>query len=105
MCRLVWVGQCQNSPVCFVLHGATTLERMEMDQLITDESGGTTPGAPVSFYRLEEILERLTVSRATLYRMIRKSGFPRSVHLTTNRVAWPRHLVDAWIDARIRGDI
>jgi predicted DNA-binding transcriptional regulator AlpA len=47
------------------------------------------------FYSIDEILQRLPVSKATLYRRIQAKEFPPSVKISRGRVAWPKDLVDA----------
>lgn len=52
--------------------------------------------------KLQTVLERCAVSRATLYRMIAAGTFPRPVSLTGGRaVAWLQHDIEAWISSRV----
>ena len=54
----------------------------------------------------DELLERLSISRATLYNMMVRSGFPRPIKLGGLREnRWYRHEVDAWLDAQPRAAI
>jgi prophage regulatory protein len=42
----------------------------------------------------------LSVSKPTLYRMIRRGDFPRPIRLAPQRVGWRREDVQKWIDVR-----
>ena len=51
--------------------------------------------------KIQAVLERCAVSRATLYRMIEKGSFPRQKSLTGGRaVAWLESEVNEWIASR-----
>ncbi len=52
------------------------------------------------------VRERLGLSRATCYRLQRKTGagsFPRPIRLSPRRVAWRESDITAWIEAQARG--
>ena len=51
---------------------------------------------------LEAVLERVPVSRTTLWRMERAGLFPRRVQVSANRVGWIETDVEAWVDGRKR---
>ena len=52
--------------------------------------------------KIEHVLGRCAISRATLYRMMDKGTFPRQKSLTGGRaVAWLESEIDAWIASRI----
>ena len=53
--------------------------------------------------RLPAVLDRVGVSRASLYRMIAAGEFPAPVQLSPRSVAWPESDVSEWIEARIAG--
>jgi Predicted transcriptional regulator len=46
------------------------------------------------------VLERVPVSRTTLWRMERAGQFPKRIQISPNRVAWLESDVDAWLEAR-----
>ena len=50
--------------------------------------------------RLPEILRRIGVSKATVYRWIREGAFPEPVRLGANAVAWLERDFEAWLTAR-----
>ncbi|OMH05251.1 helix-turn-helix transcriptional regulator [Escherichia coli] len=51
--------------------------------------------------KIQAVLERCAVSRATLYRMIEKGTFPCQKSLTGGRaVAWLESEVNEWIASR-----
>ena len=50
----------------------------------------------------QAVLERVPVSRTTLWRMERAGLFPRRIQVSTNRVGWLEADVDAWVEVRKR---
>ncbi len=49
---------------------------------------------------LKEVLNRTSLSRTSIYRLMARGRFPESVALGS-RVAWVESEVQAWIQARI----
>lgn len=52
--------------------------------------------------RFPEAAKRTGVSRATLYRLIKKGGFVRPVRIGERAVGFHAEEVDAWIESRQR---
>ena len=48
------------------------------------------------------VLDRVPVSRTTLWRMERAGLFPRRIQVSTNRVGWIEADVEAWVEGRKR---
>jgi prophage regulatory protein len=48
------------------------------------------------FLRLRSVIRRTQLSRATIYRLIRKREFPRQVRLGVRAVGWRLADIDAW---------
>ena len=46
------------------------------------------------------VLDRVPVSRTTLWRMERAGLFPRHIQISPNRVGWMELDVDAWLEER-----
>jgi len=59
-----------------------------------------TPQAPLRFLRLPEVLDRVGVSKSTLYAWIRAGLFPKPVPLGTLSV-WVESEIEDWMAARI----
>ncbi|OHV18606.1 AlpA family phage regulatory protein [Rhizobium sp. RMa-01] len=53
------------------------------------------------FLPIDEVVERTSLSRRTLYREISENRFPRSVQLTARRVGWPEVDINTWIANKI----
>lgn len=51
--------------------------------------------------RLKEVLDKVGVSRATAYRLMKDAHFPVPITLGGNSVGWIEAEVDAWIEARM----
>jgi prophage regulatory protein len=55
-----------------------------------------------------ELLERVGLSYSTVWQLMRKNRFPRSVAVTDGRVAWREDEIEEWIEAlprqRLKGD-
>jgi prophage regulatory protein len=43
---------------------------------------------PPRLLRAKEVLSRVALSRTTIWRMMARGEFPKSVHLTPHRIAW-----------------
>ena len=58
--------------------------------------------------KIKDVLERIPISRAHLYNLIRAGKFPRQVHLGGIGAFWVESEVEAWIqgniDVRIPGE-
>lgn len=53
--------------------------------------------------RLRAVTDRTGLSKATLYRLIKKGRFPEPVRLTERAVRWPEEEIDEWLASRPRG--
>ena len=51
-----------------------------------------------SFIRLDEVLKRTSLSRATLYRKIQEGSFPAQTKLSHRRCGWKESVVQHWCD-------
>lgn len=49
------------------------------------------------FLRIDAVLERTGLSRATLYRKINNGTFPRQIAISTRCAAWRDSAIRAWI--------
>jgi prophage regulatory protein len=47
---------------------------------------------------------KTSLSRPTIWRLIRAGNFPASVKVSPGRVAWDADAVEAWIAARVGGN-
>ncbi len=56
--------------------------------------------APQRLLRLPEVLQRVALSKSTLYARVREGSFPRPVHLGSLS-AWVESEIDAWIAVQI----
>lgn len=46
-------------------------------------------------YRLNEVIKEVTLSKSTIYRLIKVGLFPQSIKLSPGRVAWRKSDIDA----------
>jgi prophage regulatory protein len=46
------------------------------------------------------VVDRTSLSRTTLWRLVRRGHFPPPVQISPGRVAWSETEVEAWITAR-----
>lgn len=50
---------------------------------------------------LKDVVIRTALSKSTIYQLIKDGAFPKSVNITTRRVAWLAHEIDSWLSERI----
>ena len=48
-----------------------------------------------------EVLNRTSLSRTTLFRLERSGQFPKAVQISQSRVAYDAYAVDEWINERL----
>ena len=60
-----------------------------------------TPGKRI--LSQETVLEKVPVSRTTLWRMERAGNFPKRIQISANRIGWLEADVDAWVEERKQG--
>lgn len=53
------------------------------------------------YMSIGDVVAETSLSRATVYRLIKKGRFPNRVQLSENRVAWCGDAVQAWKSQRI----
>lgn len=46
---------------------------------------------------LEQVKAKTSLSKSTIYRIMRHWGFPKQIYLSAGRVGWIEQEVDAWI--------
>jgi prophage regulatory protein len=56
-----------------------------------------TPDAPDRILRLNTVLDRTGLSRATLYRKIQCGTFPRQIKLSTRCAGWRESAISEWM--------
>ncbi|MEJ2410834.1 MAG: AlpA family phage regulatory protein [Novosphingobium sp.] len=55
------------------------------------------------YLSISDVMAETSLSRTTIYRMIRKGEFPASVQLSAQRVAWDSTALQAWKMQRASG--
>jgi prophage regulatory protein len=48
-----------------------------------------------------KVYDRTSLSRTTIWRMVRAGEFPPPVRVSANRIAWPESVVSVWIASRM----
>jgi prophage regulatory protein len=56
---------------------------------------------PTRILPIEQVLDRTSPSRRTLYTEISEGRFPKPVQMTTRRVGWPESDVETYIASKI----
>lgn len=54
------------------------------------------------YLTLSDLTNRFTLSRSTIYRLIKAGLFPDSVPLSPGRVAWRKEAIDEWESQQMR---
>ena len=63
----------------------------------------TTPSVP-RLLRLPDVLKRVGLSRAQVYKLIAQDRFPKQVKIGQKVSAWNSLAIDDWIASMIRGE-
>ena len=48
------------------------------------------------------VTQQTSLSRVTVWRMVRRGEFPAPVQISKGRIAWPAEEVSAWVSERIQ---
>ena len=72
----------------------TSAKAMIFDPLSTDKLAEKTPECLI---RIREVCLLVSVSRATIYRMVEKGSFPKPLNLGPRFKAWQKQTVVDWI--------
>ena len=69
--------------------------------------GKSDPGFPdqTDFVDMRELLRRWPVSRATVYRAIKRGELAAPVRISKRRVAWPKPVVDQFLRAFVMAEL
>lgn len=52
-------------------------------------------------YKLSKVKNITSLSKSTIYRMIKNNEFPRPVHISSMRVGWRQADIDAFLDSLV----
>jgi prophage regulatory protein len=55
----------------------------------------------MKFLSISEVIARVSISRATIYRQLAEGDFPKPVRISMQRVAFVEKEIDDWIAAKI----
>ena len=68
-----------------------------------DSAPGREPkrSASPELMLLPDVIDYTTLSKAVIYRLMKREEFPAAVQLAPNRVAWRRSEVTEWVDNRV----
>lgn len=55
----------------------------------------------MKLYRLQEVIKIIGLSRSSLYQMMDKGLFPRSINIGSRAIAWTEESIEEWIQSRI----
>ena len=51
--------------------------------------------------RLPDVIERVKLSRSSIYGLVAKGSFPPPIKLGERAIGWPDSVISDWIDSRI----
>ena len=57
---------------------------------------------PHRILRLPEVLQKVGLSRSSIYRMINNEEFPAPLRLSSNAIGWFESDVNEWINSRFK---
>lgn len=50
---------------------------------------------------IDQVGERVSLSKPSIYKLIKENKFPKQIRLCANKVAWVESEIDAWLDERL----
>lgn len=53
------------------------------------------------FLRLEDVINKTGLKRSTIYNLINKNAFPKSIAITSTSVAWLESEINQWIQEKV----
>ncbi|OBX08522.1 DNA-binding protein [Gallibacterium salpingitidis] len=53
------------------------------------------------FINLDEVKDRTSLKKTTIYTLMNKNEFPQSISISANRSAWLESEIDDWIESKI----
>lgn len=65
-----------------------------------DAQSAPTPRPAQSAVRLDRVMQMTTLSRATIYRLMKKGAFPSNRSLSPGRTGWLLCDIIAWLENR-----
>ncbi len=73
---------------------AAAVERLRMERTVQQ----TSPEERILC--LAEVIKQVNLSRATIYKMIRRGEFPRPLQIGQRSVGWPTNEISDWLHSR-----
>lgn len=52
--------------------------------------------------RVKDLIQKLNISRSSLYKLIKEGKFPKPISLGARSVGWNSKTVDDWLDDRAK---
>ena len=64
------------------------------------EKGKTGTDVKVRIYRVKGLVELLSISRTTIWRMVKRGDFPQPICLGKRAKGWRREEIEEWVNSR-----
>ena len=58
---------------------------------------------PVRIIKIDEVLDRVALSKSTIERGMNNGTFPKSIKLSVRSIGWLEPEIDQWIEDRVKG--
>jgi predicted DNA-binding transcriptional regulator AlpA len=91
--------------ICISLRTRYTLIHLEVERDVMGK-GKSDPQVPnqTAFVDMRELLHRWPVSRATVYRTIKRGELAPPVRISERRVAWPKATIEQFLRAFVMAE-
>lgn len=60
---------------------------------------------PPRFLRIVEVTAKVSLSKPTIYRMVKDGRFPKSHKIGSRASAWLESEIDSWMMSKVEGEI
>jgi len=90
---------------CISLRTRYTLSQLEVERDVMGKGKSPQASNQTAFVDMRELLHRWPVSRATVYRTIKRGELAPPVRISERRVAWPQATIEQFLRAFVMTEL
>ena len=66
------------------------------------KKGGGMNEKKERFLCLDDVINKTGMKRTSIYNKMKSGEFPKSIHISANRIAWLESEIDSWMTTKIK---